>query len=193
MCAHVFVLPFALSAGILGHDWAQTDFDPEVQHLCLPGVVSSCVPARTSRADCGRTLTCRHSPDSLTQNSTRGEQQTASKRLDPSPSRGERNVILLSMNNPRYETAFSYLSNDCYSLRCFNICGGNNVLVQTNALAYGRKFRLLKLSANAFVSSLYVDRYGSMLERFSGYQRAGRNSTRLEFCSLSIKRVSFIR
>ncbi len=68
--ALMYVLPFVLSVGILDPDWDRTDFGPEVQHLCPPGVASSCVPARTSRADCDRTLTCRYSPDSLTYNST---------------------------------------------------------------------------------------------------------------------------
>lgn len=55
---YVFVSPFVLSVDIRDLDWDQTDFVPEV-HLFLPGVASFCVPARTYRADCGRTLTCR--------------------------------------------------------------------------------------------------------------------------------------
>lgn len=65
MC--VFVLLFVLSVGILDPYLVRINFAPGVQHLCLPAVASSCVPARTSRADCGRTLTCRYSPDPLEQ------------------------------------------------------------------------------------------------------------------------------
>lgn len=70
-CECVFVLPFSLWAGILYRGWVRTDFGPEVQHLCHPGVASSCVPDRTSRADCGRTPTCRCSPASLRQHTWR--------------------------------------------------------------------------------------------------------------------------
>lgn len=52
-----WVLPGVLSVGILDPDLAQTGFGPAVKHLVLPGVFSACVPGRTSRADCGRTLT----------------------------------------------------------------------------------------------------------------------------------------
>lgn len=50
-------LPVVLSVGILDPYLAQIGFAPAVEHLVLPGVFSACVPDRTSRVDCGRTLT----------------------------------------------------------------------------------------------------------------------------------------
>lgn len=50
-------LPAVLLVGILDLYSVQINFVQEVQLLYLPVVVSSFVPARTCRADCGRILT----------------------------------------------------------------------------------------------------------------------------------------
>lgn len=90
----LFVLPVVLLVGILYPDWDRTDFVPEVQDLYLHVVASFCVPARTSRADCGRTLTCRYLTllDSLVY-----QQHEASQGWKPCLSSGEVK-ILISLN-----------------------------------------------------------------------------------------------